>query len=635
MALSVRFQILLPLILSILAGLGAAALVGSQAIDGQAHVERVVQDAISAKTLAARTGAQFENVSVVVANLLAMTTFVSADEVNKRFDTTNGALEATLAEFSRNSLSPAVSADVMKLTDLHAAWRRNVRIMLGLDPAKAIPTAEQLTRSRAAILTKILDINTLVDKTASDSVASAGDALETEIRKELTTAAALAVLGVILLLFVAQRIAGPILRITASMKLLAGGNIEVVVPKRRGAKEIRAMIDALAVFRENARMRDTLEQEARAQTANLADVSAEARLLQSQVRGVVHKAAEGDFSGRVSGPFDRPEHHELAQSLNTLISSFEGGLNETSRVLDALANADLTIRFEGIHKGAFAELQNNANAVTSRLSDVVSRLADACASVSSSSDEILRGTTELNARSTRQSSMLQDTTVTTNAVAETVGQNSKRAGEATSVISDTSHMAENGSQVMSGAESAMAQITVSSGKISEIIGVIEDIAFQTNLLALNAGVEAARAGESGKGFAVVATEVRSLAQSTANASNEVKALIQKSQAEVKAGAELVRQASEQFSQIVSSIAFVSSLSSGITTESNNQSANLRQLSSAMKALDELNAHNNRLVGDLSASTERTSREMEALAEIVNLFRIDKRVQSRARSDRAA
>lgn len=475
MALSVRFQILLPLILSILAGLGAAALVGSQAIDGQAHVERVVQDAISAKTLAARTGAQFENVSVIVANLLAMTTFVSADEVNKRFDTTNGALEATLAEFSRNSLSPAVSADVMKLTDLHAAWRRNVRIMLGLDPAKAIPTAEQLTRSRAAILTKILDINTLVDKTASDSVASAGDALETEIRKELTTAAALAVLGVILLLFVAQRIAGPILRITASMKLLAGGNIEVVVPKRRGAKEIRAMIDALAVFRENARMRDTLEQEARAQTANLADVSAEARLLQSQVRGVVHKAAEGDFSGRVSGPFDRPEHHELAQSLNTLISSFEGGLNETSRVLDALANADLTIRFEGIHKGAFAELQNNANAVTSRLSDVVSRLADACASVSSSSDEILRGTTELNARSTRQSSMLQDTTVTTNAVAETVGQNSKRAGEATSVISDTSHMAENGSQVMSGAESAMAQITVSSGKISEIIGVIEDM----------------------------------------------------------------------------------------------------------------------------------------------------------------
>src|SRR5688500_1695659 len=102
MALSVRFQILLPLILSILAGLGAAALVGSQAIDGQAHVERVVQDAIAAKTLAARTGAQFENVSGVVANLLAMTTFVSVEEVKKRFDTTNGALEATLAEFSRN-----------------------------------------------------------------------------------------------------------------------------------------------------------------------------------------------------------------------------------------------------------------------------------------------------------------------------------------------------------------------------------------------------------------------------------------------------------------------------------------------------------------------------------------------------
>uniref|UniRef100_UPI0031019BC6 hypothetical protein n=1 Tax=Neorhizobium sp. EC2-8 TaxID=3129230 RepID=UPI0031019BC6 len=174
MALSVRFQILLPLILSILAGLGAAALVGSQAIDGQAHIERVVQDAIAAKTLAARTGAQFENVSAVVTNLLGMTTFVSADEVNKRFGKTNGALETTLAEFSGNSLSPAVSADVKKLGDLHAVWRSDVRILLGLDRANAIPTAEQLARSRAAILTKILDINTLVDKTASDTVASAG-----------------------------------------------------------------------------------------------------------------------------------------------------------------------------------------------------------------------------------------------------------------------------------------------------------------------------------------------------------------------------------------------------------------------------------------------------------------------------
>jgi methyl-accepting chemotaxis protein len=585
--------------------------------------------------LAAKTGSQFENVSAVVEHLLAMTTFVSAADVKKRFDTTNGALEATLDEFSRNALSPDVSADVKSLGDLHAAWRSNVRIMLGLDPADAIPTAEQLARSRAAILMKILDINALVDKTASDNVASAGSALATEIRNELTTAAVLAGAGFFVLLFIAQRIAGPIVRITASMKLLAAGNTEVIVPKRRGAKEIRAMIDALGVFRENARIRDTLEQEARAQTANLANVSVEAGLLQGQVRGVVTKASDGDFSGRVSGPFDRPEHHELAQSLNTLISSFEGGINETSRVLNALANADLTIRFEGNHKGAFAELQNNANAVTSRLSDVVSRLADACASVSASSDEILRGTNELNARSTRQSSMLQDTTLTTNAVAETVGQNSKRAGEATRVITDTSHMAENGSQVMSGAENAMVQITVSSGKISEIIGVIEDVAFQTNLLALNAGVEAARAGESGKGFAVVATEVRSLAQSTANASNEVKALIQKSQAEVRAGADLVRKASEQFATIVSSIASVSSLSGEIATESNNQSASLRQLSSAMKGLDELNAHNNRLVGDLSASTARTSREMEALAEIVNLFRIEQQKQPRARSGRAA
>lgn len=634
-SISVRFQILIPLVLTIAGGLGTAALVGSQALDGQAGVEHVVHDAIGAKTLAAKTAQQFDDVSTVVEHVLAMNTFVSAEEVKKRFDQTNGALETTLGEFGQNSLSPEVTGEVKELQALHAGWRGDVRVVLGLDPSNAIPTMEELTRSRAAITAKIVDINSLVDKTASDSVTSAGTALSDGIRYELTLAAAAGGIGFVILLFITQRVVGPILRITAAMKQLAAGKTDTIVPKRRGASEIRAMIDALAVFQENARTRETLEREARAQSTDLANISAEAEHLQSQVRNAVARASEGDFSGRVNGQYERPEHYQLAQSLNTLISSFEGGINETSRVLSALANADLTVTFEGNHKGAFAELQDNANAVTSRLSDVVSRLADACASVSASSTQILRGTNELNARSERQSSTLQNTTLTTNTVAETVDHNAKRAGEAMRVITDTSNMAESGSQVMSGAESAMAQITVSSNKISEIIGVIEGVAFQTNLLALNAGVEAARAGESGKGFAVVATEVRSLAQSTANASNEVKVLIQRSQAEVRAGADLVRKATEQFAQIVSSIGSASSLSGEIASESANQSSNLRQLSEAMKSLDELNVHSHRLVSDLSVSTQKTSQEMEVLAGIVDVFRINRQTQARVRSDRAA
>ena len=635
MSISVRFQILIPLILTIVGGLGTAALVGSQALDGQAGVEHVVHNAIGAKTLAAKTGQEFDAVSAVVEQVLAMNTFISAAEVKKQFDQTNGALETTLGEFGENALSPDVTEEVKKLRALHASWRSDVRVVLGLDPSTAIPTTEELTRSRAAITAKIVDINALVDKTASDSVASAGTALSDGIRYELTLAAAAGGIGFVILLLVTQTIVGPIVRITAAMKQLAAGKTDTTVPKRRGASEIRAMISALAVFQENARIRETLEREARAQSTDLANISAEAEQLQNQVRSAVARASEGDFSGRVNGRFERQEHYQLAQSLNTLISSFEGGINETSRVLGALANADLTVTFEGNHKGAFAELQENANAVTSRLSDVVSRLADACASVSASSTQILRGTNELNARSERQSSTLQNTTLTTNTVVETVDHNAKRAGEAMRVITDTSRMAESGSQVMSGAESAMAQITVSSNKISEIIGVIEGVAFQTNLLALNAGVEAARAGESGKGFAVVATEVRSLAQSTANASNEVKVLIQRSQAEVRAGADLVRKATEQFAQIVSSIGSASSLSGEIASESANQSTNLRQLSEAMRSLDELNVHSHRLVSDLSVSTQKTSQEMEVLAGIVDLFRIDRQAQTRARSDRAA
>ncbi len=620
--MSIRFLFIIPLVVSVTAGLATAWYIADNATRGQAGVAIVVNAAMDAKTYSTEAGHAFAEANGVVDRVMAMSTYISPADVKTMFDAANGKLKADLDAFARNSLSDDVSAEVQTLIRLHQGWEHDARIVLGLDPSEGVPTQERLSENEAGLRAELARIDDLVSKTATEKVTAAGKGLAADIQQVLTMAAVAAGIGFLLILVLSHSITSPIVKVTRAMRQLADGDVDVKVPRKRGASEIRAMIETLSVFRANALERLTLERSTQSQNASLAAISSEAGLLQTQVRDAVTRAAEGDFSARVNGPFQREEHSELAGQLNYLFSSAQAGISETIRVLAALAQADLTVRFEGQHRGAFARLQADTNSVTDQLSDVVTRLKDACGAVAAASSEILDGTRELRHRSETQAGTIQETTATTYLVADTVGQNAERAGEATRVIAATNTLAAEGSRVMHGAEQAMEQITTSSGKISDIIGVIENVAFQTNLLALNAGVEAARAGESGKGFAVVATEVRSLAQSTAKASNEVKALIQKSQEEVRAGADLVRRATAQFTEIAASIAAVSSLSSEIASESNEQTRNLQQLTAAMKSLDELTTYNARLVGDLAGSTSQTNDHMTVLSEMVSIFRIN-------------
>ncbi|RYE57077.1 MAG: methyl-accepting chemotaxis protein, partial [Hyphomicrobiales bacterium] len=204
------------------------------------------------------------------------------------------------------------------------------------------------------------------------------------------------------------------------------------------------------------------------------------------------------------------------------------------------------------------------------------------------------------------------------------------AESASKMAQEVSTTAAVGGEVMTRATDAMERIKSSSSKISNIIGLIDDIAFQTNLLALNASVEAARAGESGKGFAVVAVEVRRLAQSAAQASSEVKQLVQKSGSEVKSGEELVGAAGTKLMQMLGVMQQNTALVASIARASRDQAVSIREVTSAIHTLDEVTQHNAALVQETHASIEQTEAQTQALDRIVDVFQLANPEPNRSR-----
>src|SRR5690606_5822603 len=280
---------------------------------------------------------------------------------------------------------------------------------------------------------------------------------------------------------------------------------------------------------------------------------------------------------------------------NKLVETVDGGIGETGRVLAALASTDLAQRVEGDYGGAFARLKDDTNAVAEKLNESVGQLRQTSSNLKTATGARLSGANDLSERTTRQAATIEETSAAMEQLATTVLQNAERAADASNNAGTVSHAAEEGGAVMHKANEAMERITTSSAKISSIIGMIDDIAFQTNLLALNASVEAARAGEAGKGFAVVAIEVRRLAQSAAEASSEVKALIEQSGTEVGAGSKLVSEAVQKLEAMLEGTRTNFTLLQGIAQESRAQASSIEEVTVAVRQLDEMTQHNAALV----------------------------------------
>ena len=297
------------------------------------------------------------------------------------------------------------------------------------------------------------------------------------------------------------------------------------------------------------------------------------------------------------------------------VGAVEAGLKQ-------LADGNLTGTIETRFEAEFEDLRHALNGTVTRFAEVVGQLRGTSRSIKAATGEILSGANDLSERTTRQAATIEETAAAMETLAGTVAVNAKMAQDAAGKAGAVSHSAMESGAVMDQANAAMERITASSGKISNIIGLIDDIAFQTNLLALNASVEAARAGDAGKGFAVVAVEVRRLAQSAASASAEVKALVEQSANEVRGGSQLVSDAAARLAEMAEAVRQNSALVEAIAKASGDQAVAIDEVSMAVRTLDEMTQHNAALVEETNAAIEQTEAQAQTLDGIVDIFVIE-------------
>jgi len=467
-----------------------------------------------------------------------------------------------------------------------------------------------------------------IPKVEIDSVASEGLKV-----LGMVGAAALIVIGAIA--FVTSRLlTRPIPRLSASMQHLADGELQTDIPYTGLRNELGAMARSLEVFRDNALKVQQMTESERVALAERRDERT--RMMQELQRSfgdVVDAALEGDFTRRIDASFADQELNRLAGSVNSLVGRIDAIISDTGQALAALADTDLTHRMDASYGGALGQLGRDTNQVAERLGEVVTALKQSSQGLKTATGEILSGANDLSERTTRQAATIEETSAAMTQLAGTVRVNAGKAQDARQVAAEVSHTAEEGGVVMAKASAAMERITASSGKISNIIGLIDDIAFQTNLLALNASVEAARAGEAGKGFAVVAVEVRRLAQSAAKASSDVKALIEASGGEVQGGTRLVAEAAGKLAKMLGAAQRSSALMAEIASESHHQAASIDEVNAAVRQLDEMTQHNAALVEEINAAIEQTKAQAAEVDGIAAIFTVDApaRVQSRSRA----
>jgi methyl-accepting chemotaxis protein len=450
-------------------------------------------------------------------------------------------------------------------------------------------------KAATADATKIEDSMTMLGEELSTEYRNAAEATVAEARElanyiqTLTLWSGIAgiALGVLLALAFTRSIGQPIVRLTRVMKSLAMGDLKVSLPQAADRNEIGEMAKAILVFRDAAIEKARLEEEA-----------AKQRIQTDEER-----------SRNEQGQRDA-----IARERATVADSIGAGLSK-------LAAKDLTYRMSREIPDAYRTLQMDFNAAISQLEDALLGVVGSADVIHSGSQEISAATADLSRRTEQQAASLEETAATLDEVTATARKAAESTVHARKVVAIAQGDAQKSGEVIRKAVAAMGAIEKSSQQISQIIGVIDEIAFQTSLLALNAGVEAARAGDAGRGFAVVASEVRALAQRSAEAAKEIKGLISTSTTQVSHGVALVAETGKSLERIMAQVTEINNVVSEIAAGAKEQSTALEEVNSAINQMDQVTQQNAAMVEQSTAASYALSEETEQLSMLIGQFQV--------------
>ncbi len=490
-------------------------------------------------------------------------------------------------------LQPDLAGQIDALQTAEVTWRREVVDVVvplvkddTIDQAAALMGTEQNRKMVGEIRTAAARVQATAKTLAEAAAVSHADALSLMRGGSIVTTLVVALAAAGLSWLLSSLIATPVVALTGAMRRLADGDLDVAVPAAGRRDEIGAMAASLAVFKAAAIEKVRLE----------ADAQAAGRLTEEErARNAAVLA-------------------EAAAQQDHVVDLVASGL-------ERLSAGDLAHRIDEVFPPDYEKLRADFNGAMAKLQDAMRHVAASASTIQSGTGEISTASDDLSRRTEQQAASLEQTAAALDEITATVRKTADGAKHARAVVTNARSSAERSGQVVRQAVEAMSGIERSAREITQIIGVIDEIAFQTNLLALNAGVEAARAGDAGRGFAVVASEVRALAQRSAEAAKEIKGLISTSGRQVEQGVDFVGQTGEALSRIVTQVAEIDVIVGEIAASAQEQASGLDEVNIAVNQMDQVTQQNAAMVEETTAASHALSQETGELTRLIGEFRL--------------